>query len=122
MMAHIISYEPSGDKILLGVSSKQLQKQGWKYSCKNIPASYLTGLLLGQKAKENKIKEAILDLGLLTPIKGSRLYALLKGAIDSGLSVPCSEDIFPDESRISGDHISEKVAKDFKSIKSKLVK
>lgn len=122
VMLQIIKYEPAGDKVLMSVSSSALLKLGWKYSCKNIPACYLTGLLFGKKASEKKLTDAVLDLGLQTPIKGSRLYATLKGVVDSGLKVPCSKEVFPNEDRISGKHISEKILKDFESIKTKITK
>jgi len=120
VLAQIVSYEPAGDKVLVGVSSKQLLKIGWKYSAKNIPASYLTGFLLAKKATEKKVKKAILDLGLQTPKKGSRLYAVLKGVIDGGVNVPSSDEIFPSQERINGAHISDKMIKDFESVKSKI--
>jgi len=41
-----------------------------------------------------------------TPVKGSRVFAALKGAVDAGLKVPHSESILPDESRIKGEHIA----------------
>lgn len=121
LIAQIVAYEPSGDKVLIGTTSKELLKQGWKHSCKNIPASYLAGMMLGKKAQEKKIKKAILDLGLQTPAKGSKIYSLLKGAIDAGLEVPASDSIFPSEERIQGKHLSEKVNKDFEAIKKKLI-
>ena len=46
-----------------------------------------------------------LDFGLERNIKGSRIYAVLKGAIDAGLSIPHSPDILPSDERLSGKHI-----------------
>ncbi|RLF36553.1 MAG: 50S ribosomal protein L18, partial [Thermoplasmata archaeon] len=103
----IIEYKPEGDKVLVSADSKELVKFGYALNRSNIPAAYLTGLLLGQKAKKKAIKEAILDIGLNTHVKGSRIYASLKGVVDSGLKVPCSEEVFPPEERINGTHISE---------------
>lgn len=122
LVIQLTRYEPAGDKILISATSKELVKLGWKHSCKNIPACYLAGLILGTKATTSKIKGGILDLGLQTSKKGSRLYAALKGVIDSGVNIPSSEDIFPSEDRINGKHISNKVSKDFESIKSKIIK
>ncbi len=123
IIMQLVAYEPDGDKVLVGVSSKALEKQGWKHSGKNTPAAYLTGLLLGKTAKEAKVTKAILDLGLQTPIKGSKLYAALKGAIDAGLEVPASEDVFPQEDRINGKHVKNKaVATDFEKLKNTLLK
>jgi len=101
----IVKYEPKGDKTLVSANTQDLEKFGWKYSTANLPAAYLAGLLIGQKAKKSKIKEAIVDLGPQISVKGSRLYAAVKGAIDAGLEVPCSEDVFPSEERIKGEHI-----------------
>ncbi|MBC8500465.1 MAG: 50S ribosomal protein L18 [DPANN group archaeon] len=122
VVVQIVKYGFVGDKVLISTNSKELQKLGWKNSCKNIPASYLTGLLLGKKANEKKLKEAILDLGLQTPIKHSKLYAVLKGVMDSGVEVPSSKDIFPSDERIKGNYISDKVSKDFEIIKAKIMK
>jgi len=122
LIVQVVKYESNGDKVLASVNSRELTKLGWKGSCKNISASYLTGFLLGKKALAAKIKEAIVDLGLQTPAKGSRLYGVLKGVIDAGLNVPVSEEVFPDENRIKGVHISEKTSKEFETLKSKITK
>jgi large subunit ribosomal protein L18 len=120
LIAQIVQYEPDGDKTIVGVSSKELQKFDWKNSCKNIPACYLTGLLLAKKANAKKISSAILDLGLQSPAKGSRLYAVLKGVIDGNISVPCSDKIFPPEERLNGKYLSDKISKDIETIKLKI--
>jgi len=122
LIVQIVRYEPNGDKVLVSANSKELLKLGWTSSCKNIPAGYLTGLVLGKKANEKKLTESIVDLGLQTPIKGSRLYAVIKGVIDSGLNVPASEEVFPPEDRLKGTHISDKLLKDFETLKNKLAK
>ena len=101
----IIEYNPDGDKVLAAACSKDLTKLGWKGSTSNLSSAYLTGLLLGQKAKKAKVSEAILDIGLNTPAKGSRLFASVKGVIDSGLKVPSGNEIFPSKDRIEGKHI-----------------
>jgi large subunit ribosomal protein L18 len=122
IILQIVGYQPDGDKVFLGVSSKALEKEGWKHSTSNIPACYLSGLILAQSAKKHTIKKAILDLGLQTPKKGSRLYAALKGAIDGGLSIPASDAVFPVEERITGQHLENKaVSKDFEKIKAKIL-
>lgn len=101
-----VSYEADGDKVLVTFNSKNLESYGWKYSKSSLPAAYLAGLVAGTKLKEHKVTEAILDLGLQTPIKGSKLYAAVKGVIDAGVNVPSSDDIFPSEERIKGEHIA----------------
>ncbi|MFC1728459.1 50S ribosomal protein L18, partial [Nanoarchaeota archaeon] len=91
--------------IIATANSKDVEKMGWKFNKKNIPCAYLVGYLIGKRAIEKKASEAILDIGLQTSIKGSRLYSVVKGAIDSGLNVACSEEALPNEERIKGKHI-----------------
>ena len=52
IIAQLVEFTTSGDKVLVGVNSSDLKEQGWLYSCKNIPAAYLTGLLLGKAAQK----------------------------------------------------------------------
>jgi len=118
----IIEYKPEGDSVLTSANSKELVKLGYSLNRGNIPSAYLTGLLLGQKAKKKGVKEAIVDAGLNAHIKGSKIYAALKGIVDSGLKVPCSKDIFPSEERISGAHISNYAEKLKKENKEKYEK
>ncbi len=105
LFIQLVEYSAKGDKVLLSTLSHEIVKLGWKYSCGNIPAAYLTGLLFGKKAVNKKVKSAIVDFGLYQSVKGSRLYAALKGIHDSGLSFPHSVDNLPNEDRISGKHI-----------------
>ena len=114
----VVNFEEKGDKVLLSVNSKELRTHGWKGGLKNIPAAYLTGYLLGSKAKKLKVKELILDSGLVNP--NARIMAAVKGVSDSGLSIPFSEDVAPVEERLSGVHISEDVKKNFEEVKKKL--
>ncbi len=101
----LIEYEKTGDRVLVTTHSRELSKFGWNASRNNIPACYLTGLLFGKKALSKGHKEGILDIGLYTSVKGSKLYAALKGVIDAGFNTPHSKEIFQDESRIKGEHI-----------------
>ena len=95
--AQIIIYERDGDKTLISACSKELEKLGWKHNTGNFPAAYLTGLSLGKRAKEKKIKEAILDIGLQESTKGNRIYALLKGVLETGINISHSEGILPED-------------------------
>jgi large subunit ribosomal protein L18 len=107
----IVEYYPEGDKVIVSASSKELDKFGWKYSKGNISSAYLTGLILGKKAKAKKVKEAILDAGLFTLTKGSKIYACLKGVADSGVNVPYSAEVVPSEDRIKGKHVADYASK-----------
>ena len=122
MIIQLVEFHPEGDKILLSASSRELIKMGWKHNRGNLPASYLAGQLFGRKAKQKKYNGAILDLGLQSNVKGSRIYAALKGVVDFGFSVPHTDDIFPSEDRIKGKHINDAVAKDFDKILKEIAK
>ena len=103
--------EAIGDKVVVSAHSRELSKTyGWLSSGGNIPAAYLTGLLCGFKAKANGVSKVFLDTGLHIPSKGTRVFAALKGFVDAGVEAPHSEDILPDEDRISGKHIADYAA------------
>lgn len=107
IIAQLIGFDIKGDKVLVAVDSTTLKTMGWNYSYKNYPAAYLTGLLLGKTGAKKGCHEAILDVGFKSPLKKSKIYAFLKGVLDGGINVPHGEaDIFPDEDRIAGRHIS----------------
>jgi large subunit ribosomal protein L18 len=117
ILVQLIEYTDTGDKVSLAVSSKHLLEFGWNKATGNIPAAYLTGVLLGNKAKG---KKAILDLGLQTPISGSRLFAVLKGVLDGGLNINVNESVFPSEDRIMGKHIEKDYDKLVIKVKDKI--
>jgi large subunit ribosomal protein L18 len=101
--SHII-----GDEVLTQTNSKELSdKHGWLASGKNIPAAYLLGLIAGYKALAVGIEEANLDLGLKKATKGSKVFAVVKGANDAGLYIPSDSDIIPLPERIDGSIIAE---------------
>jgi large subunit ribosomal protein L18 len=105
--AQIIVAKPHGDEVLVSAHSRELtDKYGWKAPRGNLPTAYLTGFLCGQKAKTQGTKEAILDIGLRSPSKGARIFAVLKGVLDAGVEVPHSEEKLPDEKSIEGEHIA----------------
>lgn len=107
IVAQITKFNVGGDLVVLGVDSKSLDLNGWKFSKKNIPASYLTGLLLAKVAKEKGFDEEIVfDTGLVSPKVKGRTYAFLKGALDGGLKVLVGSDrIFPEQDKLSGKDI-----------------
>lgn len=119
-----IGFKTGGDKTEASAFSAELGNLGWKSGLGNLPAAYLTGMLAGMRAKKAGISGAVFDLGLQTSTKGSRIYAALKGAVDAGLSIPHSEDILPDEERISGKHIQSRkgIEKEFADVKEKILK
>jgi len=126
IIVQIVRYSDTGDAVVVTANSSELKKQGWNHATGNIPAAYLTGILAAKKALSKKTTNAIVDLGLQTPSSGSRMYAVVKGAIDAGMTIPCSEEAFPSEERLKGTHIDayrkSAVTKDFEVVKAKLMK
>lgn len=106
VIAQIIKVAPEGDETIISAHSNEIKKMGWLGSTKNISAAYLTGFLCGKKAIDEGIDGAILDIGLRSPTKGTKVFAVLKGAVDAGLYVPHGEVVLPDEERIRGEHIA----------------
>ena len=118
--AQIVEYDPNGDKVLVAASSADLKKAGWKHSGKNIPAAYLIGSLVAKRAISKNVKEVVLDIGRYPATKGNKIFACLKGAVDSGLHVPHSNTIFPSKERLEGKHINDHISKEIELIKTKL--
>ena len=105
--AQIVAAKPYGDEVLASAHSRELKKKyGWKAPTGNIPVAYLTGLLCGLKAKTKGVEEAILDIGLIAPTKGAKVFAVLSGVLDAGVDVPHTEEKIVEE-RTEGAHIAE---------------
>ena len=103
--AQVVVAKQVGDEILAAAHSSELKKYGWNAPRGNVPSAYLTGLLCGLKAKKAGVTEAVLDLGLVGPTKGSRLFAVLSGALDAGMEVPHAEEKLGKE-RTKAEHIT----------------
>ncbi len=104
----------TGDKVIASAHSRYLIEKGWKGSRKSVPAAYLTGYLAGKKALGQGAKDAILYTG--TRKYTQRMAAALKGIIDAGVQVPASEETFPSDDRINGEHLT--VKNDISKMKS----
>lgn len=102
--AQLIKPTLNGDLVVASSHSIDLRKFGWKGSLNNLPACYLTGLLLGKRALTKDCNSAVLYIGKKSFT--SRIAACLKGVVDSGLKIPVSEESFPDNERLNGTHIS----------------
>ena len=138
LIAQYVKSKEAQDAIVLGIDSKELLKYGWpeKESIKSIPASYLTGYLFGKKILLEKLEgspesslgegspessfeeKPILDFGMARALHKTKVYAFIKGLIDSGIKIECAKENFPDESRIKGEHLKNKIS--FDEIKSKI--
>ena len=107
IIVQVVDARIEGDHVIAAAHSRELVKRyGWKGGTGNTPAAYLTGLLAAFRALEKGVKEAVLDIGLNDPVKGARVFAALKGALDAGMAVPHSPEILPSEDRIRGEHIA----------------
>jgi large subunit ribosomal protein L18 len=120
ILAQIVESDIAQDKVIAETSSKDLLSKGWPKeksgSLKSLPAAYLTGFLL-VKSLKTKIGEVVLDLGLQRNIRGSRLYAALKGATDAGLRIPHNPEALPEMDKINK---NEKLKSIFEKVKEKI--
>ncbi len=107
IIAQVIRSKLGGDETLITVTSKKLADYGWKAGFKNTPAAYLTGFLAGLLAKKKGVEKAVVDIGLHRAVKGSKVFAVIKGFIDAGVDVTAGEEVFPEEDRIRGVPIME---------------
>ncbi len=105
-IVQLVEIEKLGDYIITSANSKALEDYEWKGHQGNLPSAYLTGYLLGKRAINEGAEEAVHDIGLHVPSKGSRIFAMLKGALDAGLEIPHGEQKIPEEERIKGEHIA----------------
>lgn len=123
IIAQYVTSDETKDMVEIGVTSKHLMKYGWpekfRNSLKSIPAAYLTGLLIGKKITKEKKETPIIDLGMLRSLHKTKVFAFIRGIIDSGLEIKHDEKIFPEENRIKGKDLKEEFS-DFDEIKSKI--
>jgi large subunit ribosomal protein L18 len=103
--AQVLRPTPAGDIVIASAHSRELAKQGWKGASNNLPACYLTGLLTGKKALAKGVDRAVLYIG--KDHFTSRVAACLKGAVDSGVNIPVSEESLPPQERLNGQHIAD---------------
>ena len=122
LIAQYVKSNEAQDKIVFGIDSKELLKYGWpeKESIKSISASYLIGYLIGKKILLKKLEKPILDFGMARVLHKTGVYAFIKGLIDSGIKIECNKENFPDETRIKGEHLKNKIP--FDEIKLKIEK
>ena len=124
IIVQLIKSKEARDKVIIGITSKELLKHGWdkKFSgsLKSIPAAYLTGKLMGKKILEKEKKNIILDTGLQRYVSGSRIYAVLKGLADAGVDISYNEKVFPSDDRIKGNHLKENVQKIIAEVEKKI--
>lgn len=126
VIAQYVLSSEAADRVKIGITSKNLIKYGWpeefRGSLRSLPASYLTGFLMGKRVQKEK-EIPILDFGVVSPSHKTRQYAFLKGLIDSGLKINHGEkEIFPPEERLEGKHLKKDFSVIFRKIKSNIEK
>ncbi len=121
IIGQYITSKEARDKVEIGLSSKHLLKFGWpkelQGSLKSIPASYLTGLLIGKKIIQKNLETPILDFGMNRVLSKTRTYAFIKGLVDSGIKIKYKGE-FPDEDKIKGKYLKKSLR--FDEIKKKI--
>jgi large subunit ribosomal protein L18 len=113
-VVQIIEFDPKGDRILASANALELIKFGWQGACSNTGAAYFAGYLAGGRAKSKNIGTAVLDIGLQSPAKGSKVFASLKGLVDAGMEIPHDPGILPQDPRLRGKN------QDFDAFRKKL--
>lgn len=106
----IIKYQPDGDVTITAFNSKKLSNYGFKGG-KNLQSAYLTGYVTGLKALKQGVKETVLDSGLRTSVKNSRIYACLKGLIEAGIKAPHSDEVLPNDKLLKKESLNKHVKK-----------
>ena len=120
---YVISNE-ARDSVVAGITSRILLKYSWpedmRGSLKSIPASYLTGLFFGKKIMQKKLETPILDIGMIRSVNKNRAFSFIKGLIDAGVKIKCSEEAFPKEERIKGKNLKRDFSVMFAKIKKQI--
>ena len=107
-----VKFGMGGDSVVTSATSQELRSIGWTHACSNIPAAYLTGYIAGKKALKAGVTYAVLDIGMQTPAKGAVLFAAVAGMTAAGLEIPHGDGVLPEDYRLFGEHIDEKIAAD----------
>ncbi len=108
--AQLVSTGSEGDRTLASAHSADLSEFGWEAPTSNLPAAYLTGYLAGKRAIAAGLEDAVLDIGLNTATPGNKVFAVQEGAIDAGIDIPHSDDVFAEWDRTRGEHIADYAA------------
>ena len=119
-IVQFVRFQATGDQVLASATARDLRKLDWKAHTGNVPAAYLTGYLAGRRARAAKLKEAVADIGLHPPTRGSRVFAALQGVRDAGIAVPGDEGVVPDEARRHGKHLGKGPTPSVDEVKAKV--
>ncbi len=122
LIVQYIESKEAKDKVIITITSKNLLKYGWPENAtgalKSIPAAYLIGYLIGKQIISKKLATPIVDFGMLRVLHKTKIYGFLKGLIDTGVKIKCKKECFPEEERIKGSSLKNKI--EFEKIKEKI--
>lgn len=122
LVAQYVVSDEAQDKIVFGIGTKDLLKHGWdekaKGSLKSVTAAYVLGYFAGKKISKEKLETPIVDLGMVRVLHKTKVFAFIKGLIEAGVKIVSKEETFPEENRLNGEHLKNKV--DVSKIKSNL--
>uniref|UniRef100_A0A7S1T5J7 Large ribosomal subunit protein uL18 C-terminal eukaryotes domain-containing protein n=1 Tax=Compsopogon caeruleus TaxID=31354 RepID=A0A7S1T5J7_9RHOD len=128
IIAQVAAARIVGDEMIAVAYSHELPQYGIKLGLTNYAAAYATGLLLARRTlkklgldetyvgkeeadgemfeievnDERRPFTAILDVGIGRTTTGSKIFAVMKGAVDGGIQVPHNEKRFPAFSKDDG--------------------
>src|SRR4030042_1675987 len=109
IISEYVASKEAQDKVVFGFDSRKLNEYGWpknaQGSLKSTTAAYLVGYLSGKTIVKQKLEAPILDAGMNRAIHKNKIYAFLKGLIDSGIKINCEKEFFPEDSRIKGQQL-----------------
>lgn len=121
IIVQVFEFDVKGDRVIAAADGFELKKKfGFQGNTDTTPASYLAGYLAGKRALKKDVSKAVLDIGFLSPSKGSRVFAALKGLLDAGIEIPHSEEKLPSEDRILGKHLKNFDSNQMMEIKKKI--
>ncbi|MEX0932590.1 MAG: 50S ribosomal protein L18 [Candidatus Pacearchaeota archaeon] len=124
VVAQYVVSPGTNDKIEINTTSKELLNNGWPKesagSLKSIPAAYLTGLLMGKKIRDKKLESPVMDFGMIRTVYKNRIFAFLKGMVDSGVDLKHDKKTFPEEERIQGKSLKKDFSNEFSKIKANI--
>lgn len=122
LVAQEVESKEAQDKIITGITSRDLLKYGWpkegQGSLKSTTASYLLGYLFGKKIKDKNLP--VVDFGMLRVLPRTKVHAFLNGLFDAGIKIGIKKEYFPPKDRLEGKHLKNKIP--FSEIKSKIEK
>lgn len=122
MTVQFVDFDIKGDKIISSARFFDLKSVGVSSKTVNLVTAYLTGYLAGKRFLKKENKECIFDFGVKKPFKGGRVFATVKGIVDSGVNVKFGGDFaFLGDERLEGKHLSVDKT-DVKKIKEKIDK